>query len=287
MEQRIWTQITIRVPPANEDPVADFLAILTGRGVRIREEQGQSLIDAFLEPGDSEDHLLRIRNHLNDLVDMGLLSEGAGVDLKELPEEDWMAVFRSQHKTVRISHRLVIRPTWCEPAGDNEVVLDPGLAFGTGSHVTTRMCLALLDGCVADKVPERMLDLGTGSGILAIAGARLGVRDVLAVDIDSMAVDVALRNVSSNGVDDLIRVVEGGIETAEGPYDIVAANLSASLLKRLAPEIAAHLKPGGSLIISGILEEEWAGVKDTFETEGLVEKEVLKEKVWVAALLIC
>ena len=75
MEQRIWKQVTVRVPPAIEDPVADFLAILTGRGVRIREEQGQSLIDAFLEPGDSEDHLLRIRNHLNDLVDMGLVEK--------------------------------------------------------------------------------------------------------------------------------------------------------------------------------------------------------------------
>ena len=143
MEQRIWKQVTVRVPPAIEDPVADFLAILTGRGVRIREEQGQSLIDAFLEPGDSEDHLLRIRNHLNDLVDMGLLPEGAGADLKELPEEDWMAVFRSQHKTVRISHRLVIRPTWCEPAGDNEVVgsgIEPTLraeASRSGSTFTT------------------------------------------------------------------------------------------------------------------------------------------------------
>ncbi len=285
MEQRIWKQVTVRVPPAIEDPVADFLAILTGRGVRIREEQGQSLIDAFLEPGDSEDHLLRIRNHLNDLVDMGLLPEGAGADLKELPEEDWMAVFRSQHKTVRISHRLVIRPTWCEPAGDNEVVLDPGMAFGTGSHVTTRMCLALLDGCIVDQVPERMLDLGTGSGILAIAGVRLGVRDVLALDIDAMAVDVALRNVSMNGVDDLIRVMEGGIETAEGLYGLITANLSASLLRRLAPEIAAHLKPGGSLIISGILEDEKGGVLDAFEKSGLRTGQVLKEKAWIGALL--
>jgi ribosomal protein L11 methyltransferase len=160
------------------------------------------------------------------------------------------------------------------------------MAFGTGSHVTTRMCLALLDECIADQIPERMFDLGTGSGILAIAGACLGIRDVLAVDIDPMAIEVASRNVQSNSVDDLIRVVEGGIETAEGPYDIVAANLSASLLKRLAAKIAEHLKPGGSLIISGILEEEWAGVKDAFETEGLAEKEVLKEKVWVAAILV-
>jgi len=284
MEERIWTQVTIRVPPAIEDPIADFLAILTGRGVCIRAERGQSLIDAFLEPGDSEDHLLRIKNHLSDLVEMGLLSEGACVELKELPEEDWMAVFRSQHTTVRISDRLVIRPTWCEPASDNEIALDPGLAFGTGSHATTRMCLELLDECIADRIPERMFDLGTGSGILAIAGACLGIRDILAVDIDAMAADVATRNILSNSVDDFIRVVEGGIETAEGLYDIITANLSASLLKRLSPDIAEHLKPGGWLIISGILEDEKSEVIDELTRCGLRTERVMNEKVWVAAL---
>lgn len=286
MENRIWTQVTIKVPPAMEDPVADFLTTLTGKGVCLREESGSSVIDSFLDPGDVEDHLLRIEKHLSDLAQMGLIPEGIRQEVKELPEEDWMAVFRSQHTTVRISDRLVIRPTWCDPTCDREVVLDPGLAFGTGSHATTRMCLALLDESIRDPAPGRMFDLGTGSGILAIAGAYLGIEDILAADIDAVAVEVASRNVQSNRVDDRVRVVEGGIETAEDLYDIITSNLSPSPLIKLASVIAEHLRPGGRLIISGILEDENAEVLEAFVRCGLRTEKVMNEKVWVAALLV-
>jgi ribosomal protein L11 methyltransferase len=131
-----------------------------------------------------------------------------------------------------------------------------------------------------------MFDLGTGSGILAIAGAYLGIRDILSVDIDTVAVDVAYRNAQSNNVDDVIEVMEGGIETAEGLYDIITANLSASLLKRLAPNMAQHLKTGGNLIISGILEDEKIAVLEAFTRCGLRTERVMNEKVWVAALLV-
>jgi ribosomal protein L11 methyltransferase len=217
---------------------------------------------------------------------MDALPQDFKYEQQEVPEENWMEVFRSQHTTVRISDRLVIRPTWCDPTSDHEIVLDPGLAFGTGSHVTTRMCLVLLDQCVGDQAPGRMFDLGTGSGILAIAGAYLGIRDILAVDIDTMAVDVAYRNVQSNSVNDHVKVVEGGIETAEGLYDIITANLSASLLKRLASNMAQHLNTGGNLIISGILEDEKTAVLEAFTRCGLRTERVMKEKVWIAALLV-
>ena len=286
MNQRIWTQVTVKVPPEREDPVSDFLTTLTGRGVCIRAESGLSVIDAFLEPGESEDHLLRIEKQLSDLVEMKLLPEDSRYEIGELPEEDWMAVFRSQHTTVRISDRLVIRPTWCTPTGDLEVVLDPGLAFGTGSHATTRMCLVLLDDIIGHQAPERMFDLGTGSGILAIAAAYLGIGDVLAVDIDSMAVSVACENVQNNNADDRVRVAEGGMEAAEGLYGIITANLSASLLKRLALNMAEHLKPGGWLIISGFLEDESAEVMEAFTHSGLKVERIMNEKVWVAALLV-
>jgi len=286
MNPRIWTKVTVRVPPEREDPVSDFLTTLTGRGVCIRAESGLSVIDAFLEPGDSENNLLQIEKQLNDLMLMELLPEGTRHELEELPEEDWMAVFRAQHTIVRISDRLVIRPTWCDPTGDQEVVLDPGLAFGTGSHATTRMCLELLDEGIGDQAPERMFDLGTGSGILAIAGAYLGVRNILAVDIDEMSTTVASSNVQNNHAEDRVRVAEGGIETAEGLYDIVTANLSASLLKRLALGMADHLEPGGLLIISGFLEDESAEVMEAFTRRGLKVERIMNDKVWVAALLV-
>lgn len=285
MDQRIWKQVTIRVTTDMEDPVSDFLTTLTRRGVCIREEPEVSVIDAYLEPGDSEDQILRIEKHLEDLRQMGLLPEFSRPTVNELPEEDWMAVFRSQHTTVRISDRLVIRPTWCDPIAESEIVLDPGLAFGTGSHPTTRMCLVLLDEIIGEEAPERLFDLGTGSGILAMAGAFLGIEDVLAADIDATAVEVASDNVLGNAVGHSVKVVEGGAETADGLYDIITANLSASLLKRLAPDMALHLAPGGSLIISGILEDEEPQVTEAFTRCGLKVKRVMKEKVWVAVLL--
>jgi len=286
MEKRIWTQVAVKVSPEMEDPVSDFLTTLTGRGIRIREEGGQSVIDAFLQPGEIEDSLLRIEKHLEDLVQMGLHDGLSRQEVKELPEEDWMAVFRAQHTAVRVSDRLVVRPTWCEPTGEREIVIDPGMAFGTGSHATTRMCLALLDKCLGDRVPGRMFDLGTGSGILAIAGAHLGIGDILAVDIDAMAVDVATRNVMGNDADARVRVEEGGIEAARGPYDLITANISASLLKRMAADITRHLGPGGCVILSGILEDEEAEVLGEFIRCGLKVEQVMKDKVWVAALLI-
>ena len=285
MPDTTWTQVTVSVPKALEDPLADFLATLTGRGVRIREGISTSLIDAYLSPEVMENQLILIERHLFDLVQMGLLPEGTLYEVEDLPEEDWMAVFRSQHTTVRISDRLVIRPTWCDPVNGQEIVLDPGMAFGTGSHPTTRMCLLLLDRIARTQSPQRMFDLGTGSGIFAIAGARLGIKDILAVDIDPVSVDVAARNITANAVSDRIRVLVGSVESAEGRYDVIAANISAPLLKKLAHPLVRHLKPGGHIILSGIFEDEWEGIRGAYEGEGLAEEEVLVDKVWVAALL--
>jgi ribosomal protein L11 methyltransferase len=143
----------------------------------------------------------------------------------------------------------------------------------------------LLDTVVGSQAPARLFDLGTGSGILAMAGAFLGVEDILAADIDAMAVDVASRNIQNNGISDRVRVVEGGMDAAGGLYDIITANLSASLLIKLSPDMAAHLAPGGSLIISGILEDEEAKVTEAFTRCGLSVERIMNEKVWIAALL--
>ena len=287
MPDQVWTKLTIQVPPALEDPLSDFLTTLTGRGVCIYDAQGGgSTIEAYLSPDSREDHLLRIGNLLESFVQMEALFQGYELEQQEVPEEDWMEVFRSQHTTVRVSDRLTIRPTWCEPAPGREIILDPGLAFGTGSHPTTRMCLALLDSIVDDPPPGRMFDLGTGSGILALAGAHLGIKEILAADIDPVAVKVTLENVQINDAGSSIQVIEGGVERAEGLYDIIAANISASLLERMAPLISQHIQPGGHLILSGILEDELAGVLEAFSACGLEKVKVLTEKVWIAALLV-
>jgi ribosomal protein L11 methyltransferase len=286
MPDTAWTRLTIKVPSTLEDPLADFLSTLTGRGVCIHEADSGSTIEAYISPEQRQDHLLRINNLLESFVHMKALDREFKLQQEEVPEEDWMEVFRSQHTTVRVSDRLLIRPTWCDPTGNGEIVLDPGLAFGTGSHPSTRMCLVLLDSVVSNPAPERMLDLGTGSGILAIAGARLGIRDVFAVDIDPVAVHVTKENAQKNDVGNLIRTAEGSIDQAEGLFDIITANIAAGPLERLAPQIAKHVKPGGHLILSGILEEEIKPVVNAFTACGLERVEVMTEKVWAAALFV-
>jgi ribosomal protein L11 methyltransferase len=283
--RKIWKKISITVPAELTDPLADYLTMLTGRGVCYREEGGTVTVDAYLDPENGEDHRMHIRSWVDDLVGAGEVPTNTAVTIEEVPEEDWMSVFRSQHKTVHISDRLVVRPSWCEPLGKGEIVLDPGLAFGTGSHWTTRMCLVLLDKVLAEKVPNRMFDLGTGSGILAIAGAFLGVGEVLASDIDPVAVKVTVENAVTNGVADKVQVVEGGVEAAAGAYGIVAANLSASLLKRLSVEITATLEMDGALIISGFMSAERDEILKVFADCGLEPEEVMEEDVWAAALL--
>ena len=195
-----------------------------------------------------------------------------------------MSLFRSQHHPVRISKKLVVRPAWCEPVTQEDLVVDPGLAFGTGSHATTRICLKLLDEVFRNRVFHRMLDLGTGSGILAIAGAMLGAGEVLALDIDPVAVETALENARKNSVADTVRIIEGDIEKARGAYDLVTANLSGSLLASLAREITARLAPRGFLIASGITPGEKPAVLDGFAGVGLERVKVVEEDDWVGIL---
>jgi len=284
MPEAMWKKVTVQVPEMMLDAVSDFMTTLTGRGVCTREQEGSVLIDAWLVPEKAVELTAQIRHYLDDLLDREGLDDGALIRVAEIPEEDWMSVFRSQHRPVRISERLVVRPTWCEPVGSGDLVLDPGMAFGTGSHFTTKMCLVLLDSLQDLPVGGRMLDLGTGSGILAIAGAFLGLGEILALDIDPVAVEVAVCNVRENHTDNVIYVKEGGIEKAEGVYDIIAANLSGSLLARLSDRISLHLAERGYLIASGIMAHEKGDVIGSFSRSGLEPVRFVEEDEWVAVL---
>jgi len=177
-----------------------------------------------------------------------------GID--EVPEQDWVRLTQSQFAPVEITPKFWIVPTWHEPPAQACVVirLDPGLAFGTGTHPTTRMCLRWIAASDArtgsNRIAQsRVLDYGCGSGILAIGAAKFGALQVDAVDIDPAAVDSAQRNAQANQV-----VMRTGLpELADGAYQVVLANILASPLKVLAPLLSSHVAPGGSLVLAGIL----------------------------------
>lgn len=173
--------------------------------------------------------------------------------LVDVPEQDWVRLTQSQFAPVEITPEFWIVPTWHEPpAGARQVIrLDPGLAFGTGTHPTTRMCLRWI-ASQAEMGGKRVLDYGCGSGILAIGAAKFGAAEVDAVDIDEAAVDATRLNAEANGV----QLKAGLSELARGRYDIVLANILATPLKVLAPLLCEHVAPGGSLVLAGILERQ-------------------------------
>jgi ribosomal protein L11 methyltransferase len=211
------------------------------------------------------------------------------VETRLVHEEDWAEAWKEHFPVLRIGRRLVIRPTWREhPAADDQVVisLDPGMAFGTGLHPTTRLCLATLEQLAdRDAVDERsVLDVGCGSGILGIAAALLGARPVLGVDTDPLAVETTLRNAALNDLAGVVEARTGSVPLGdnEPTFDIVLANLVASLLIDLSEPLAAAVRPGGVLVASGIFSDREAEVRTAFEAAGLLVVGAMGETDWVA-----
>ena len=203
-------------------------------------------------------------------------------------EEDWAEAWKRHFPVMRIGRRLVIRPTWREHAATpDEVVirLDPGMAFGTGLHPTTRLCLAGIEDWADGGLicGARVLDVGCGSGILAIAAALLGARSVLGIDTDPLAVETTRQNAALNGPEARLEARTGSLPLELGePFDLVLANLVASVLVDLASELGAVLRPGGRLIAGGIFGDRESEVREAFASAGLRVVGRLSETDWVA-----
>lgn len=180
--------------------------------------------------------------------------------VEAVPDQDWVRLTQSQFAPVEITPSFWIVPTWHEPPAQAQQVirLDPGLAFGTGTHPTTRMCL----GWIARSTPKggRVLDYGCGSGILAIGAAKFGAGEVVGVDIDDAAVESTRLNALANAV----TVQAGQVDAVEGVFDVVLANILATPLKVLAPLLSSHVQPGGALVLAGILERQAQELTDAY-----------------------
>lgn len=202
-------------------------------------------------------------------------------------EADWADAWKAHFPVMRIGRHVVIRPTWRRHrAAPDDVVLaiDPGMAFGTGLHPTTRLCLVALER-LADAgrmTGARVLDVGCGSGILAIAAVRLGAADAVGVDTDPIAIESTLANARRNRLAPRIRASVGSLPTGEPPFDVIAANLIAGVLVQIAAQLAAELAAGGRLVASGIFVDREGEVRHAFEAAGLAVTERTAEGDWVA-----
>jgi len=206
-----------------------------------------------------------------------------------VPREDWSESWKAHFRVEQVSQRLVVKPSWEQysPSGNEVVIeLDPGMSFGTGQHATTRACLRFIDRLARERPDATFLDLGCGSGILSIAAARLGLRNVTAVDIDPDAVRIARENCATNGVDDRVRCSVGALATwrPEQAYDVVAANILAGVLCKFAAMVGGCAAPGGHLVLAGIMRDQYPGVKERFAEIGFREADVLGEEEWQSGL---
>ncbi len=202
-------------------------------------------------------------------------------------EDDWKESWKQYYRPVPIGERLTVVPVWekdtyCPRAGEHIVLMDPGVAFGSGTHETTRLCAALLERHMTPGM--RILDVGTGSGILAIAAAILGAGQVDAYDLDPVAVRIARENTAVNGVGDRIRCGVSDLlrdveEKGEG-FDLITANIVADIILRMAPDVGDYLKPGGLLIVSGIIDRQADQVRDALTQTGLTLIDSMTEHDW-------
>ena len=212
------------------------------------------------------------------------------LSLENLRDEDWENNWKQYYEPMEIGQRLLVIPQWeqVDPGQRVPLILDPGLTFGTGSHATTRLCLTALEKTVAQG--DRVLDLGCGSGILSIAALRLGASQALAVDIDDKCLDVAYENAALNGIGkDRYTVRVGDVlsdgslrRELEGGYDIVVANIVADVIIALAPLVPAMLRPGGTFLCSGIIDDRAEEVRSALEAAGWTVLETQSADGWFA-----
>jgi ribosomal protein L11 methyltransferase len=205
------------------------------------------------------------------------------VQTQTVPEEDWSELWKIHFKLRRVGRRFLIRPTWesfAATAADLVIVLDPGQAFGTGDHPTTRLCLQLMEA--ASLQGKTVADIGCGSGILSVGACRLGASKVFASDIDPLAVEVTRANAQLNNV--CFETIAGdGFAVLSEPRDVVVSNIISATLIRLSPRAARAVKPGGLWIVSGIIKDNWPDVQAAAERQGFVLERVAEEDDWVAA----
>jgi ribosomal protein L11 methyltransferase len=291
-----WLELSVNTPAEFVEPLSHIFYRYGHGGVAIEEEGGFNP-DEGEEPPARDTVTVKTYLPLDSTtdarrsgIDVGVklvsyLCEISPIQERVLEEEDWQRAWRKHFHVLHVGKTLVIVPTWRRyRSKTSEVVikLDPGMAFGTGHHPTTRTCMELLEEF--SWAGMRVLDVGCGSGILSIAASKLGASAVLGLEVDPVAVKVAASNIRMNSVGQTVKVEEGTLPHPEAPagsYDLVLANVSAVVVSDLSEELVSALGPGGSIVASGILLAKQADVSGRIEAAGAVIDRVVTDGDWV------
>lgn len=282
-----WLELAVPAHAEAVEAVSEILDRVGYNGIAVEQP---------LAPGDGADHVVkaylvydpaarvrvrRVREALGHLQAFGLGPIGE-LAVRRVEDEDWLESWKASIAPIRAGPFLV-RPTWSDAGADGAVVisLDPGMAFGTGLHPTTQQCLERLGAL--DLAGRSVLDVGTGSAILGIAAAKRGAARVIAVDNDPVAIRAAVENVAGNGVS--VEVALGSAADVPGAFDVVVANIVASVLVAIAGDVRARLAPGGALVLAGIIAEREPEVAAAYRARGLAVAERDQRGDWVSLLL--
>jgi ribosomal protein L11 methyltransferase len=282
------SEILGRAAPGGTSVEPAFELVDEGLGARL-DPSRPAIVRAYLPARDraaAERAAAEVAEALGHLQAFELRPIGE-LRTRIVEEADWADAWKAYFPVMRVGRRLVIRPTWRrhrrEP-DDVVLALDPGMAFGTGLHPTTRLCLAGVEALADRGVLEgaRVLDVGCGSGILAIAALKLGAATALGLDTDPIAIEATIANARRNALVRRVRAREGSLPSGEPAFDVVLANLIAGLLVPLADGLCGELRPGGFLLASGIFVDREVDVRDAFESAGLDVTGRTAEGDWVA-----
>ncbi|WAC08470.1 MAG: 50S ribosomal protein L11 methyltransferase [Thermodesulfobacteriota bacterium] len=298
-----WLKIEIAAPVELMDAVGNFLTETGAQGVfqetlgtpsqeEFDEVQFRDAIKAyFAHDAASEERIAAIQKYLESLKEIFPDIPAPVLKTEIISDPGWGEAWKKYFKAVRVSSNIIVKPTWEKyaPSGRDIVIeIDPGLAFGTGQHPSTRMCIEALEDIMmhdASVQNWKTLDVGCGTGILGIIAARLGARDVLCLDNDPKATEIAAKNAAVNLVSDRLRIVNQDALAINEPRNLIIANLTSKLLLKLCRHLTQLLVAGGYMIISGIMEKDSGDIEASFSVAPLIQHRVIKEKEWVCYLL--
>ena len=305
--QMKWAEISIQTSHEAIEPVADIFYELGASGVVIEdpelintyrlsgawdycdippEEDTEVVIVKAYLPVDAflDDKLKLFDTKVNDLGCQDIDKGRGAITCREIQEEDWASCWKEFFHPVKVGERIVIKPTWeTYEAGVDDIVieLDPGMAFGTGTHLTTAMCIRLLEELVTPGI--QVIDVGTGSGILSIVCAKLGAGEVSSIDLDSVAVKIAQENIKLNKVEHIVDVTEGDLLSGfSGQADLIVANIVADVIIKAIPTVKTRLFLGGIFVASGIIGERLSDVTAALLAHEFTVDKVSEEGGWVA-----
>ena len=301
-----WNELTVKVKTEDTARASDVCTVIADMGIYVEDYSDLENVVWNIAHVDLIEQELLERDRTHSLIHVYIKQEKDALECVEfikarldaegieyetsivgVNEEDWANNWKQYYHTQRIGKRIVVTPSWEEytPSGDDvQMRLDPGMAFGTGTHDTTRLCLELLEEVVTPET--RILDVGTGSGILSVGGVLLGAPSALGVDIDPVAVKVANENAEINEVSDKTEFVCGDLtDKVHGKFEIVTANIVADVIIRLLSTVKNYLLKGGVLIISGIIDTRADEVENACHEAGFVTEKRLEHGGWVAIKL--